>query len=396
MKHKISSIIITAFLLIFCGMYVFNYGVSVVDECKENGTNISSVKRIILKNRDNDAQCTPFRKTYVNLNGAYHTALDKKFVYDAHAQVAKLNNGYLTFATTAENDTDLIPYAEKTIRFKDELKKENIEFLYVQAPEKVCRYDGEDVLPPGIHSGYSDVIPFLEELEKGGVNFIDLEERLHEDGHDHYDMFYKTDHHWNARAGFWANSIICEYLNDNYGFTSGSDLLDEGLYTFEKYEDAFIGTQGSRVGVVFSPVDDFEMITPNFNTDFTVVSDGEEKTGSFKDTMLYMEAFSSEAVLSDKDYVVFSGGDFALQTVVNRNADPEKKIVIIRDSFARVVTPFLALQCGELHILDLRYYDEMSAMEYAKSIDADLVIVMYNPGMFPEKNTFEFFGNEDK
>lgn len=394
MKYKISAVAITSFLIISCILYIYNCGAFVFDAYKENGANASGVKAAILKIRDADAQQAPFRYTYIDINGAYHVMAGKKYVHDTYAAVAKMDNGYLTFAETFEDETDLKSLSEKVTGFKEALEKKNISFLYVQDLEKACRYDKDAVLPTGVYTGSPDVQPLLSELEKNNVDHIDLEERLHNDGLDHYGMFFKTDHHWTVEAGFWANAVICEHLEDKGLLKTEKELLDKNSYVSEKYENAFIGAQGTRVGKVFSPVDDFEFINPGFDTDITVISDGVEKRGPFVSSLLDMSCFTEQAELSDKDYVAFSGGDFALQKVINHKNTSGKKIVVIRDSFARVVTPYLALQCSELHIIDLRYFKDMSALEYSESIGADAVIVMYNPSMLPEENAFEFFGIE--
>ena len=44
--------------------------------------------------------------------------------------------------------------------------------------------------------------------------------------------------------------------------------------------------------------------------------------------------------------------------IIRNNLIPEgKKILILRNSFSCVITPFLALQAGELHIIDDREGD---------------------------------------
>ena len=394
MKYKISSVTVTAFLVISCILYIYKCGAFIFDAYKENGGNVSGVKAAILKIRDADAQQAPFRYTYIDINGTYHVMTEKSFVYDPYAAVAKMNNGYLTFAKTVEDETDLKSLAEKVTEFKEVLEKKNISFLYVQDPEKACRYDKDTVMPTGLYTSLPDVKPFLNELKKNGVDHIDLEERLHNDGLDHYGIFFKTDHHWTVQAGFWANSVICKHLEDKGLIKTEKELLDKNSYVSEKYENAFIGSQGTRVGKVFSPVDDFEFINPGFDTDITVISDGVEKRGPFTSSLLDMSCFTEQAELSDKDYVAFLGGDFALQKVINHKNTSGKKIVVIRDSFARVVTPYLALQCSELHIIDLRYFKDMSVLEYSESIGADAVIVMYNPSIFTETASFDFLGDE--
>ena len=75
-----------------------------------------------------------------------------------------------------------------------------------------------------------------------------------------------------------------------------------------------------------------------------------------------------------------------------------KKILLIRDSFACVVAPFLALQTSELHICDMRNYEyyvgeKLNAEEYIKQIKPDYVIVLYSGVSSIEKSNgkYDFF-----
>ncbi|MBR6534958.1 MAG: hypothetical protein IKT65_05205, partial [Clostridia bacterium] len=107
MKYKISSVTVTVFLVISCILYIYNCGAFVFDAYKENGGNVSDAKAAILKIRDADAQQAPFRYTYIDINGTYHVMAGKKYVHDTYAAVAKMDNGYLTFAETFEDETDI-------------------------------------------------------------------------------------------------------------------------------------------------------------------------------------------------------------------------------------------------------------------------------------------------
>ena len=54
----------------------------------------------------------------------------------------------------------------------------------------------------------------------------------------------------------------------------------------------------------------------------------------------------------------------------------------IRDSFACTVTPFLALQAKELHVIDVRNYsyyvgEKINVYDYIEEIQPDYVIVEY-------------------
>jgi hypothetical protein len=73
-------------------------------------------------------------------------------------------------------------------------------------------------------------------------------------------------------------------------------------------------------------------------------------------------------------------GDKQVITVHNKLVHDGKKILLVKDSFAEVVSPFLSLGVEELHILDLRYFNG-SIKSYVAQQQPDMVVVMYNPSV---------------
>ena len=82
-------------------------------------------------------------------------------------------------------------------------------------------------------------------------------------------------------------------------------------------------------------------------------------------------------------YATYSGGDFYLQ-IMRNNLNPNgKKVLLLRDSYAYVVAPFLALQTGEIHVCDMREVDwivgdKINLEKYFEEIKPDYVIVLYS------------------
>ena len=92
-------------------------------------------------------------------------------------------------------------------------------------------------------------------------------------------------------------------------------------------------------------------------------------------------------------YTVYSGGDHRLQ-IIRNNLNPKgKKMLIIRDSFACSVTPFLSLQAGELHLCDMRDFlkgEKMNLASYIEQLKPDYVMIL-----FAGSNTIDSDGRYD-
>lgn len=123
----------------------------------------------------------------------------------------------------------------------------------------------------------------------------------------------------------------------------------------------------------------------------------EKRNGKFEDTVLFLENMKKDSY-GVNTYATYSGGDFRLQIMKNNLNPNGKKILLIRDSYACVVAPFLALQTSELHICDMRNYEyyvgnKLNAEEYIKQIKPDYVLVLYSGVFSIEKSSgrYDFF-----
>ena len=80
-----------------------------------------------------------------------------------------------------------------------------------------------------------------------------------------------------------------------------------------------------------------------------------------------------------KCYAAYTGGDFPKQIVKNNRATNDTKLLILRDSFACGVTPFLSVAVAETHVLDLRYLPEnFSVQDYINEINPDAVLCLFS------------------
>ncbi|MCX4353236.1 MAG: hypothetical protein OSJ60_16610 [Lachnospiraceae bacterium] len=147
------------------------------------------------------------------------------------------------------------------------------------------------------------------------------------------------------------------------------------------YENAWLGEQGRKLGTSFVGLDDFDLILPDYYTDYTVTyMGGNTFSGAFGEVLVYQEAYSSE-LNSDVyealswHYSYMAGG--LSESVVCNNMNLEgKKILVLGDSFDQVTVPFLSLGVSEVQTLVLRNY-EGSLREYISEHDIDTVIIAY-------------------
>jgi hypothetical protein len=335
------------------------------------------LKRIIAKGNNLSTNDVIMKTKFIELNGLFNRTLGKRVVDDVDKSynVAKLDNGYLAFTNPK---IDITEYAKKMDDFNKFLSERNIPLLYVQAPYKISKYDPQ--LPTGFvnYTNQNDD-NLLTELSKANIRTLDLREEIVRDNLSHYDMFFKTDHHWIPEAGVWAAKKISYLLRDNYGFTINEDNYNINNYNIETYKNWFLGSQGKRVGVTYGGDDDIDIITPKFKTDFNflVPTSNINRSGEFKDTMFSYNLINKKDYYNLSPYESYIGGNYDLNLITNNNNINNKRILLVRDSFSCAMSPFLAMSCKNLDIIDLRYYTA-SIKSYIDKNKPDVVIFMYS------------------
>lgn len=159
------------------------------------------------------------------------------------------------------------------------------------------------------------------------VSFPDLYTAL-SDAKTQQQVYYRTDHHWT-----WYGA-----------HTAYKTLLPNGKYSAspELFSDSFLGTTYSKT------------LDPDAKPDevyISAVSENLSVTADGKQTELYYMAAANE---KDK-YKVFLGGNYG-QTTISGGCDNGKTLLIIKDSFANSLVPFLTADYETIIMLDLRYY----------------------------------------
>lgn len=389
-RQKIMGIFFLIIILFFFFGFIFNARtmgrailVGYKDYIKKDSNVMDYVKAEITSVESGVNESVLGKYKLINFNGAFQKLLGKKVINDAEATrtVVKLNNEHLTFIYP---EIDTKPFSENVIKLDSYLKQRGSSVLYVQAPFKISKYDNE--LPEGVedYTNYN-ADKFLDDLKDNGVSCLDLREEIKNDGLDHYSLFFKTDHHWLPKTGFWAFTKIAEVLKDNYGFKYDEKYTNINNYTEEIYKDEFLGSKGKRVGITYSGgLDDMPLMYPKFETNltFSVPSENVERNGQFYDTIFEKEYLKKNNYYLDTPYCVYTGYDKDLQILKNNNSENGKKVLVIKDSFARVMIPFLSLVCDEVDSIDLRSFDNAELINYIDKSNPDLVIFLYNADIY--------------
>lgn len=196
----------------------------------------------------------------------------------------------------------------------------------------------KDKLPK--NAPVEDQRAYIEKLKNSlnsNIKFIDTYNTL-ESHKDEY-IYYRTDHHWTTLGAYYAFLDAAKEMGltpkDNY-------------YDIETVTDEFYGTLYSKSGFKGISPDSIEVYIPKDENDQLLVSYEEEKKKSGS-------IYNSEKLKEKDKYEVFLEGNHPLvkiNTLVNNN----KKLLLIKDSYANSFVQFLTPYFNEIVIVDPRYY----------------------------------------
>ena len=337
---------------------------------------------------------------FIQLYGGIQRLMGRRVVEDVEADytVVKLDNGDLAFENLYGGPTDTRPHAQAAADFKDQLAEKDIPLLYVQAPQKVSQ--SGDELPEGVTDyGHDNTDRLLASLDELDVDTLDLRPVLEEAAQepDAPRFYFRTDHHWTPEGGFVGYQAVTERLSEILGYEVDPAHTDPDSYTKITYEDSFLGSQGKRVGTLYTGVDSINLWKPNFETDFTysVPLNAIERTGPFEESLLFPERVAEIDYFGGNPYTLYAGGDYNLARMTNHLNPDGPRVLLVRDSYSCILAPFLALDCSELITVDLRYFKE-NLMDYMDWLDPDVVVVMYCASSTRLPELFQFFGADAK
>ncbi len=310
--------------------------------------------------------------------------------------VITLKNNMLAYETETVGDAG--SRASGVAKFAEWLQARDIGFLYVQMPYKMD-VNGA-LLPTGlenaVHRNADDMVDSLSAL---GVNTVDLRDEICSTGDQLKTYFYDTDHHWNALGAFRGFQLTAEALQSLFPqeLSTLPDVTDLDNWQVTTYADRFLGSQGKRVGKFYGGVDDLVLVTPDFPTRMSMSNLKYRRftVGTFEDTILQKEYLTGEVSYHGQNhYAVYVGGDYPLVQHRNASAPVNKKILILKDSFALPYQSFMSTLFTAVDVIDPRHYTDQSVGDYIMQYEPDAVLLAINPNMIYQQE-YTRFATED-
>lgn len=299
----------------------------------------------------------PLRDFWIGIKSTSEKALGKK----ENNGVYLAKDGYLIDKFEEPGESELKSKVEEVNKLVDTIPKVDKYFLLVPNAVKVL----EDKLPA--HGPSGDQYRSMEEIKDSlgtSINFVDIYDKLY--SHKDEYIYYKTDHHWTSRGAYLAYEELMEDM--------GIVPHKEDYFNIEKVTDDFYGSLYSKSGFRNIDPDSIVLYRPKKAEKYKVEYLEEERVS---DSIYNMEG------LDEKDkYTVFLGGNHPL-IKISTEINNDKKLLILKDSYANSMIPFLIGHFNEIYIVDPRYYkDDIDVLVEDNGINK--LLFLYNVKTFLE------------
>ena len=299
---------------------------------------------------------TAFRNFWVGLSSYYNYSLGNPLSNGIY----NCKDGYLV------NDPPKTDRLMINIDVISEFAKKHNDLPATMVLAPSTGYVCNDVLP-NKHIIYKDDELFTDvanTLKENNVDFVDVRENFKKAYKNGTQVYYKTDHHWTAEGAHLAYSQLAPQL----GLTANSRDSYEILT-----HSGFYGTTYSSSGFWFNEADSIEIYKSNAIKDgdieVTIIDNGE--------TTSLRSLFVLENLKDDDKYPVYLDGNHPYTVIKNNAVKDGEKLLVIKDSFAHSLVPFLADHYSEITMLDMRYYKQ-NVSELIENGDFDRMLFIYS------------------
>ena len=282
--------------------------------------------------------------------------------------VSKGKDGYL-FDKTLSRSNQFSKNVSAISNFAKNMSDRQREVYITIAPTSV--WINEDKLPKGM--------PVLDEAECSNeltlaLNDGEIDDNVHTvylydvlKASEEKQLYYRTDHHWTSDAAYIAYGKIMEEMGlkpqdiSSYARLEARDFLGTSYAKFKGF-----GVEADTIGYYDFPIKELRLEKQTVNNLYDLQKfDTYDKYGAF----MYGNDGKYEVVCGDED--------------VENGAD----LIIVKDSYANCLIPYLTMNFNDIIVVDLRYYGSSLNELIDENADAK-ILLLYNWSFVNEDNHF--------
>ena len=360
----------------------FNRISQIIDRLKTN------VKQRVTSGNPLYTDITFFRKTIDRNIYGYNATTSlcgtENDLNDPRDLVVLHESGFLSFVY---DDGDITIPMNNVQSFDRYLTDRGIDFLLFIPPYKAGEIDSSysDVYHDYSSELLHDIVQNAHQYGVDVINYMDIAE---DEGLSEEDLYFRTDHHWLPQSGLRGCTAISSWLIDR-GYEVDTERFNLESYNIGYSEHPMLGSQGIKTTSAYTDVEFMPILEPLYPTDLTVTNAqaGTTLTGSIVDTLYDYSMIQTPSLDSTKHFQFYSYGDPPLLQIHNNQRTDGKRILVIKDSFARVMVPYMCNMAEYVDVIDLRHFNG-SLKTYIDENTPDSVIIIYAVGTFIDKSHY--------
>lgn len=292
---------------------------------------------------------------------SYHLGSDRLLGRKEAGDVYLGRNGYLIEKASPVDKSNFARNLSAISSFAKKNADKNIVMTVVPNAVTVCPQYVPRNAPRG---NQAELIARISQEVGADLTFTDVTSVL-DKCNDEY-IYYKSDHHWTSLGAKYAFGALKAPLG----------IIKEEPYTMYYVANDFSGTLSAASGAG-NIQDNISVYIPTEELEYVVEYVGENRKSA--------TVFDSAALETSSKYDVFFGGNHALVKIKVIN-DSQKNLLVIKDSYANAMIPFLLPYYRSISIVDPRYYSD-SIDKLIEDGQISDILFLYNMNTFVQDNS---------
>lgn len=303
----------------------------------------------------------PFRTQWVSMK----SSIEQARLQQENNAIYRGKDGYLFEKFAAPDYTLLEQYTDAVNQLA--LNHPDVQLTFLLAPNSIGLYPER---LPWLASAYPqrEVHNWIAERVGGSLNFLDGFDFLTAAKDDEKPLYYRTDHHWTTYGAYLAYKA--------YAAERSWKALEMEEFDVRTVSQNFLGSFHTRSLFSGLEPDRIEVFSPKKSLVTNMY---------IADTDQTVKTMYEDGALQRKDqYAYFLGGVHALMRLTTdhgQRTPDQKKLLVIKDSYAHNLLPFLTQHVAEIHVIDVRLYNG-SISDYMEKNEMDDVLLLFNTTTF--------------
>lgn len=301
----------------------------------------------------------PFRDEFINLKSSFELLIGRRDINDVYIS----KNGYLM---ESFKDLDLNIVNNNLTLINNLSENYNVSLMLIPTSSEILK----DYLPPySLNINQVDLFIYLKNKLNSKVKFIDPTDILnvHKDEY----IYYKTDHHYTTLGAYYSYLKFAEQNNIS--------PLNKEDFSIQKVSDTFLGSLFSKINLNTITPDEVYLFH-NKKQDEVLVDYLTKKSNSLYEFSYLDNPRNHYNIFLDNNHPLIK---------INTSTKNNKKLCIIKDSYANSFIPFLVNHFEEIHVIDLRFYNK-NIINYLDENNLEEVLIYYNIKNFCEDKNLIF------